>query len=232
MASYFGTNGYDFVWANEYSYVHTAGGDDVIYKNKGSGWINGGTGTDRLSFYYSDQRVVVDMENGTATSGTELSLSFHSIEKISGSNFGDTIYGSSGADVISGGGGSDYIHGRAGDDTIYGGAAADSIQGGAGVDQLYGGGGSDVFYFADFETGDLFDDQADTIHGFTDDDAIYIDEDLVFAGAIANPKEGEYSVWQHEGDYVVSWKKFGEYNDIIVKGDDPTGDVFAAEFIL
>jgi Ca2+-binding RTX toxin-like protein len=97
------------------------------------------------------------------------------------------------------------------------------------VDKLYGGAGDDYFYFEKTDSGDIFDGKSDTIYDFnqSEGDEIWLKGSYTYAGNTAAPADGQYSVWQKDGDYVVTWNAAGDagYHDVIVKGDNPLGDV-------
>jgi Ca2+-binding RTX toxin-like protein len=247
----FGTVNNDKIFGNGYDYVYGYGGDDTIYKSLGYGHVYGGAGTDTLDFKYADQGATVYMYGGSsflspyhgaADSGyaytggsfhapstghlgnaaTNMSFTFSSIENISGSKFDDVIVGNYAKNALRGGDGNDSLSGSGGNDKIYGGAGIDYIAGGTGVDKLYGGAGSDIFAFSTDETGDVYGDKADHIMDFRAVDTIRIDAYLEFAGSTSAPSLGEYSVWEKDGDHVVTWKTDEGYHDIVVTGDDPT----------
>ncbi|MFK7884927.1 MAG: tandem-95 repeat protein [Phycisphaerales bacterium] len=117
-------------------------GDDLLSGGAGDDTLDGGSGTDTASFADTSDRVVVDLEAGTATG--QGSDSLIDIENIDGSGGDDIIRGDSGGNTIDAGAGNDYIEGRGGDDVIRGGAGADIIDAGAGDDLVSGGTGDDV----------------------------------------------------------------------------------------
>ncbi len=139
-------DGADIIWANSGSdRVYASFGDDIIFINSGSGSIDGGADSDWLSFYYAWDPVTVNLSTGTAHSPS-LSLSFYSIEKISGSTFSDVIRGGVRRDVLYGWEGSGSLYGNDGKDRLYGGDDNDALYGGAGNDYLNGGNGGDWLY--------------------------------------------------------------------------------------
>jgi serralysin len=100
--------------------------------------VDGGTGRDTVSFHAAKSGVGLDLGKGAGTSGAASGFTFKSIEKVTGSNFADTITGDSAKNTLSGGGGNDKVSGGAGNDRL---------SGGLGNDKLTGGLGSDTFKF-------------------------------------------------------------------------------------
>jgi Ca2+-binding RTX toxin-like protein len=139
----------------------------------------------------------------------------------------DTIKGLEGDDTLWGWDGKDSLYGGKGDDTLYGEDGKDSLYGGKGVDELWGGNGKDHFYFEKHDSGDINDNKSDTIHDFSHGDEIYLKGHYDYAGDTNTPDEGEYGVWQKDGDWVVTWNSSHDsgYHDVIVKGEDPHHDI-------
>jgi Ca2+-binding RTX toxin-like protein len=144
-----------------------------------------------------------------------------------GENGNDVLMGYYGNDYLSGGAGYDKLYGEADNDKLYGGDYYDDLYGGTGVDQMWGGTGSDYFYFYTGDTGNKFAGKADTISDFTDSDQIWLKGSYSYAGNTAGPADGQYSVWQSGSDWVVTYNAYNDagYHDIIVKGDNPLGDI-------
>jgi Ca2+-binding RTX toxin-like protein len=107
--------------------------NNVIFAGTGRNAIDGGAGSDTLSFAYA---------TATATSGTagvQLALgaaaatasgisgadTVVNIENLIGSKYNDTLTGNSAANTINGGAGNDYLNGGSGNDVLTGGAGAD-----------------------------------------------------------------------------------------------------------
>ena len=89
----------------------------------------------------------------------------------------DSIVGNEKADLLKGGPGNDTISGGAGNDKIYGVAGDDVLIGGAGNDSLWGDDGADEFIYA-------AGDGKDVIFGFSDEDALTLD-DLTFEATVS-----------------------------------------------
>jgi serralysin len=155
----YGSSRYDNIVGNETSDEYRM---TVIYGV--TDMVDGGKGTDTLSYANADRGVDVTMGSGTQLGHTEadfVTLSFFNpltgqhfqnvetrtvtqfrgIENVTGSSFADTITGNSGANRIDGG---------AGRDTINGGGGADTIISGRESDQLWGEEGPDTFVFKHF----------------------------------------------------------------------------------
>ncbi|KPF67295.1 hypothetical protein IP88_12340 [alpha proteobacterium AAP81b] len=151
-------------------------GDDLFAVSGGADAINGGAGSDTLTFQFAEAGVNVSL-TGTGLGGHTLT----SIENLTGSAFNDTLGGDSAANVINGGAGIDTLfyagatsgvtvnlatggtRGLAAGDTyvsienitatnfadnLTGDAGVNVIQGGLGADTLTGGAG-DVLSYAD-----------------------------------------------------------------------------------
>lgn len=152
-------------------------GDDLFAVSGGVDTINGGNGSDTLTFQFAETGVSVSL-GGTGLGGTSLT----SVENLTGSAFNDTLGGDAGANVITGGAGVDTLYyagapggvtinlatggtggwaagdsyvgienvkGNGGSDSITGDANANVIMGGLGADTLNGGDGIDTLSYAD-----------------------------------------------------------------------------------
>jgi len=153
-----GTSGYDNFVGNElsdrYQMTVNYGVTDMV---------DGGKGTDTLSYVNADRGVKVTMGSGTQLGETKADFvfsflnpvteqyfqsvatktvtQFKGIENVTGSSFADTITGNSADNRIDAG---------AGSDTINGGGGADTIISGRANDQIWGGEGPDTFVFNHF----------------------------------------------------------------------------------
>ena len=83
----------------------------------GADSINGGAGTDFVSYFYSQKAVTIDLLAGKADGGFAKGDSFIGVEGIEGSTFGDFITGDNEANILRGGKGGDYLDGGDGIDT-------------------------------------------------------------------------------------------------------------------
>ena len=99
------------------------GGDDTL---------DGGPGTDFLSFLASPTPVTVDLQAGTSSGeGTDTATDF---EVVFGSPYDDVLDGSTSDNFLLGQGGNDVIRGFAGSDHLEGGVGTDDLDGGPGND--------------------------------------------------------------------------------------------------
>lgn len=211
-------------------------GNDILQGDQGNDLIDGGDGLDRAVFTRAGSGVTVDLENtGAQYTGTSTGWdTIRNVENLTGSNHDDFFRGNNLSNVLVGGRGSDRLIGEAGNDILAGGtgndvlegrSGADVLRGGTGADKLFGGVGQDEFTFGLADTGNLFNSQADIIHDFEAKDTIHLSNTLTYGGSTSAPGAGKYTVWQHDGDFVISWKHEDEYRDVIVRGvydDDPT----------
>jgi Ca2+-binding RTX toxin-like protein len=195
-----GTAFNDSITGNSAANVLTGGdGNDVFAGGAGNDNIQGGNGVDRMEggagddvlaggagidtalYRSATSAVTVNLTVGTAqnTGGGGIDT-LTGIERITGSNYNDTltgnadanvIYGANGndtinggagtdrlqgdggADVLNGGDGNDVLVGVAGNDTLSGGDGFDRLYGGAGDDFLDGGTGYDILYYAGSTSG-------------------------------------------------------------------------------
>jgi len=119
--------------------------DNSLYAGPGNNVLEGGGGTDTLSYLYATGAVSVSLNvldpQFTGASGADTLIN---IENLYGGAFDDTLTGDANANRLDGG---------AGADTLSGGAGADTLVGAAGADAMSGGDGSDSYYVDD--PGDL-----------------------------------------------------------------------------
>ena len=108
--------------------------NNFLYAGAGNNVIDGGSGTDTVSYYYGNNGTGVTVSLATAAaqvtggSGTDTLIG---IERLYGTNYADKLTGNAGAN---------YLSGYAGNDTI---------DGGAGIDTMLGGDGNDIYYVRD-----------------------------------------------------------------------------------
>lgn len=124
-----------------------AASDDIFYAYEGNDILDGTSGEDTSDYSASASRVIVDLENNTASDGYGYTDTLTSIENIRGSNFGDNIIGDSNDNVLEGLDGNDELVGGAGNDDLIGGAGSDILDSGAGDDVAIGNSGDDLFTY-------------------------------------------------------------------------------------
>ena len=130
--------------------------DDDLYTmagKDGADVFDGGSGDDRVSYYYRSANVKVSLDSkandGAKNEGDSVS---GNIEEIQGGAGNDTLvgndapnslYGEDGNDTLKGLGGDDYLDEGAGNDKVYGGPGDEYLSNRAGEDKYYGGEGND-----------------------------------------------------------------------------------------
>jgi len=126
-------------------------GNDIFAFQNGArfgGSLDGGAGTNTLSYAAYKTAVRVDLRSATATGTTGVSH-FSNVyggaanDLLVGDDNANSIFGLAGKDKIYGLGGNDNLDGGTGDDMIKGGDGNDNITGGNGNDRLYGESGAD-----------------------------------------------------------------------------------------
>ena len=113
--------------------------DNVIEGGPGRDMLSGGAdgaddGNDTLSYASSDERVTVELQEGTTAAvvrrGHARGDTATNFENVMGSAYGDELEGNAGDNTLMGGDGDDEIAGGLGADTVEGGAGADELDGG------------------------------------------------------------------------------------------------------
>jgi uncharacterized delta-60 repeat protein len=91
---------------------------NMLYAGNGDNVLDGGAGTDIVSYAYATSDVTVSLSTtqaqDTGGSGTD---TLRNIEGLVGSNFDDILIGNQGANVLNGGAGADFMAGGNGSDT-------------------------------------------------------------------------------------------------------------------
>jgi Ca2+-binding RTX toxin-like protein len=100
--------------------------DDVLEGRAGSDIIDGGAGIDTADYAGSSQAVTVGLDGRANIGGDANGDVLISIEKLTGSAFGDQLFGSASSDILQGGDGDDVLQGLAGSDQLIGGAGIDT----------------------------------------------------------------------------------------------------------
>jgi Ca2+-binding RTX toxin-like protein len=111
-------------------------GPNVFWAAVGNDTIDGSTGTDTVSYQFSQTEVTANLTTGTATGeGTD---TLTGIENLNGSRSTDNLTGDAGPNVLHGLAGTDTISGSDGDDTLIGDEGTDTLDGGTGTDTCDG----------------------------------------------------------------------------------------------
>jgi serralysin len=142
---------------------------DWFLATEGSDSYDGGSGRDMVSYVYAPEAVRVDMNAGQGLAGLALGDTYTSIERITGSIYGDVVFGGVGDEDLRGVGGYDWFIGSPGRDRFDGGSGADTVaywtsQTGvmANLSLGYGSGGDadrDLFTAIENLTGSSFGDR-------------------------------------------------------------------------
>jgi Ca2+-binding RTX toxin-like protein len=117
--------------------------NDKLEGGLGADTLIGGDGIDTAKYNNAASGVIVDLVNG-GTGGEATGDTYNSVERVEGSDFGDTITGTTGNNALLGRGGIDTLNGGEGADTLRGGADDDILNGGIGNDRLSGDAGADA----------------------------------------------------------------------------------------
>ena len=111
--------------------------DNVLYAGAGNNLLDGGRGTDTVSYLYATAGVTVSLATtaaqATGGSGTD---TLYNVENLTGSGYADKLTGNAGNNYLIGGTGNDTLNGGAGDDVLVGGLGADNLTGGTGADKF------------------------------------------------------------------------------------------------
>lgn len=136
--THFGWNGDEiFIASAGHHVIFANDGTDILIKYEGTGYFNGGSGFDWLSYQGSSVGVGVHLNQGYASS-SKTYLEFQSVEGVEGSQFADFIAGHVLNDTLVGYGGNDHLKGNGGNDLLLGVNGSDYIEGGSGQDQIHG----------------------------------------------------------------------------------------------
>ena len=149
----FGTAGNDTLTAEGADCVVGLGGHDTLISGYGPDELDGGAGTDTVSYRDSPGSVRVSLSITTQQDENEpLSAArgdvLSNIEDITGSAHDDTLTGDASNNTLTGGNGDDTLKGNAGADALNGGDGDDVIEGGVGGDTLNGGVGTDTLSYS------------------------------------------------------------------------------------
>jgi Ca2+-binding RTX toxin-like protein len=119
--------------------VTTGSGDDVLIGDAQSNGLDGGGGTDTVSYEdrVAGEDVVASLTSKTGgQTGTGEADAYASIENLRGGAGADTLTGDGAKNLLSGGAGADILDGQADDDVLMPGTGAGSSTGGPGTDTV------------------------------------------------------------------------------------------------
>jgi Ca2+-binding RTX toxin-like protein len=155
-------------------------GDDTLRGMGSSDLLQGGTGTDTVT--YSERSTAVDASiDGASNDGGSEDLDPVSgrqdtvdtdVEKLVGGSAGDLLVGNEEVNILVGNGGDDTLRGKGDDDGLSGGDGKDTLEGGTGIDSVLGEGGDDSVYGGDGNDGLDGGDGNDLLNGGFGKDAI------------------------------------------------------------
>ena len=101
-------------------------GDDQVIANAAVNELDGGPGSDTVSYVGSDAGVRVDLDAGTGVGGHAQGDALSNFEHVVGSAHADELRGDELANRLAGGAGDDALYGNAGADTLDGGSGENS----------------------------------------------------------------------------------------------------------
>jgi len=138
--------------------IYGMGGNDSFIAGKGSAYLDGGTGIDKVDYSNFAGGVSVDLASHHANNigGVVFTDTLYNIENIVGTDDADVLSGDSGNNTIWGGSGDDTLSGGGGIDTLFGGVGNDTLFGGIGTERLDGEGGFDTADYSRAGSGVLF----------------------------------------------------------------------------
>ena len=116
--------------------LHGSAYADILEGDASPNRLDGGGGTDWLSYAGSDGPVSVRLYDGYAARGHAEGDAISGFENLRGSAHADALAGNGRANRLEGSGGNDRIRGGSGDDLLEGGAGADRMDGGPGTDTV------------------------------------------------------------------------------------------------
>ncbi|WP_165820090.1 calcium-binding protein [Microvirga sp. KLBC 81] len=111
--------------------------------------LDGGDGTDTLTFRGAGAGVAVNLANENGTAGDAAGDTYRNFENIIGSRFSDTLVGNSGGNILDGGAGNDILNGGEGGDRLVGGSGNDTYHVDSSTDMVVEtstGGTMDIIY--------------------------------------------------------------------------------------
>ena len=221
-----------------------SGFNDTLEGDGANNVLNGGAGTDTVSYEHAGAAVAVSLATtaaqNTGGAGTDTLSGF---ENLTGSAFDDTLTGSTAANVLMGLAGNDTLNGGAGADTLIGGAGNDTLVGGSGADILTGGLDADRYVFS--ALGDSAPGAPDSITDFThgtdliDLSAIDAntllggDQAFVFGGQNANVVPLSVTWFESGGNTIIQADVNGNTTaDLMITLTGTSLNLSASDFVL
>lgn len=221
----------DYLKGNYFDYVPQAGfaGTDsfTVYATDGQGNSNLAT----ITIMLAEAIALTDAGDTVSYKGYDhpvLIAAMGGNDRVTGSQFDDSLDGGGGHDRLRGGAGDDTISGGTGCDRLRGGCGDDVLGGGAGRDKLSGGPGHDAFVF-DTALGPANDDR---ILDFCSGDDVFKLDGSVFLGLSAGAlDDGSFVIGKaavDAADRLVYDKNTGS----LLFDSDGDGDAAAIRFAI
>lgn len=142
LASYGGADVLDGGPGDDTFYPENGVGSTVVPPTRGADTLIPGDGRDELVYTATGQPLTLtfDGKPGDTPDGDNV---FAGFERVTGTEFDDTIVGTDADDYVEGAAGNDVLVGAGGADNLIGGAGNDTLDGGAGRNSLIGEGQDD-----------------------------------------------------------------------------------------
>jgi Ca2+-binding RTX toxin-like protein len=224
-----GGAGDDKIWGESDSdWIDGGDGNDLLYGNGGSDTMFGGAGNDKM--YGSSSNDWMDGGDGDdwlyGESGHDVLLGGAGNDTIDGGSGNDILDGGAGNDLLKGGDGDDVLLGGDGNDKLYGDRDNDLLDGGEGDDELKGGDGDDILLGGAGNDKLYGEDDDDLLDGESGDDKLYggDDDDILLGGAGKDYLDGEKGYDKIEGGADVDTLK-SESKDKLVAQDSKPGQL-------
>ncbi len=110
------------------NYLKAGAGNDILYgSGGGNDTLDGGTGTDTVTYENISQNLSIDLSQTKATIGSQIDT-LNSIENATGGSGNDSLKGDTQANYLKAGAGNDILYGSGGgNDTLDGGTGTDTV---------------------------------------------------------------------------------------------------------